>query len=338
MTRKTNGYRAQVGVIGCGLWGTAHLQAYLRLPHVEVVAVCDASEERARSAANQYGISQWFGRYEDLCALPGLDAVSIVTPEAEHLGPVLAAAQRGLHILVEKPVASEVSEVEKMIEAARAADVILMPGHILRFEPRYAFVKDKLENGGLGAIATIQARRNRTKETRRKYARAHPVFAAAIHDIDIVLWYVESPVKRVRGYHRNIAGNTTPDVFWGILEFENGVLSSIECTWLTPDAAGIPSDDILHVITDRGVASIDFVHTGLMLWKDVGFEVPDVSVAPLLQGTLGGALADELSYFASCALTGKQPEVVTSADAVACVRIAAALLESAEKDQEIKFA
>ena len=312
------------------------MQAYLGLPHVEVIAICDASEERARSLANEHSIPKWFARYEDLCELPGLDAVSIVTPEADHLGPVLAAAQNGLHMLVEKPMASEVSQVEKMIEAARAADVILMPGHILRFEPRYVLVKEQLENGGLGVIATIQARRNRTKETRRKYARAHPVFAAAIHDIDILLWYVNSRVKRVRGYHRNIAGNATPDVFWGILEFESGVLGSIECTWLTPDAAGIPSDDILHVITDRGVATIDFVHTGLTLWKEGGFEVPDVSIAPSLRGTPGGALGGELSYFASCVLAGKQPEIVTGADALESVRTAVALLNSAAQNQEIQ--
>ncbi len=159
--------KARVGVIGCGLWGTAHLVAYQGLPHVVVTAVCDASAEAARNTAKSYGIAHWFDSYEDLCALEGLDAVSVVTPEADHLGPVLAAARHGLDILVEKPAASDITEIEQMISAARDAGVILMPGHILRFEPRYAVVKRKLVTGQLGAIVTIQARRNRTKGTRR---------------------------------------------------------------------------------------------------------------------------------------------------------------------------
>src|SRR5581483_5716772 len=297
----------------------------------------DSSPGRARTAAQKHGIPQWFENYEDLCALAELDAVSVVTPEAEHLGPVRAAAEAGKHILVEKPIASDVSDAKAMIDAASRAGVILMPGHILRFETRYALVKQRLECGLLGGIVTIQARRNRTRETRKKYDRAHPVFAAAIHDIDILLWYVGSKVRRVRGYHRNVAGNATPDVFWGILEFENGVLGSVEFTWLTPDAAGIPSDDILHVITDKGVAAIDFVHAGLSIWNDSGFEIPDAAIAPELHGHIEGALAAELAYFTSCVLEGRHPTVITAAEALESLRVATALVQSAQTGAEVEL-
>jgi predicted dehydrogenase len=124
---------------------------------------------------------------------------------------------------------------------------------------------------------------------------------------------------------------------WGILEFENGVLGSVECTWLTPDAAGIPSDDLLHVITSNGVATIDFIHTGLALWKESGFEAPDVSIAPEVRGHLEGALAAELSYFTACVMSGEKPQVVTAEEALESIRIAAALVESAEKNEEISL-
>src|SRR5581483_6237083 len=158
--------KLKVGVIGAGLWGTAHILGYRALPYVELTAVADSSPGRARTAAQKHGIPQWFENYEDLCALAELDAVSVVTPEAEHLGPVRAAAEAGKHILVEKPIASDVSDAKAMIDAASRAGVILMPGHILRFETRYALVKQRLECGLLGGIVTIQARRNRTRETR----------------------------------------------------------------------------------------------------------------------------------------------------------------------------
>jgi len=325
----------RVGVIGVGLWGTMHVEAYQGLPHVEVVAVADADARVAERVAATHGISRWFADHRELCALQNLDAVSIVTPEAEHLGPVLAAAQAGKHILVEKPMASTVADAVAIVNTARQADVLLMPGHILRFEDRYAVVHEKLASGDLGRVVTIQARRNRTKLTRRKYARAHPVFAVAVHDIDLLLWYSGAHATRVRAWQRNITGGPTPDVFWGVVEFDNGILGILESTWLTPDAAGIPSDDVLHLITERGVASLDFSRDGLSVWTESGYTIPDVTIAPRIRGRIAGALASELSYFAACAQTRQQPQVVRGEDAVEGIRVAAALVESAEKGKEI---
>src|SRR5215469_2429687 len=124
----------KVGVIGVGSWGVNHVEAYRTLPNAEIVAVADSSPGRAREIANTYDIPHWFDSYEELCALRELDAVSIVTPESEHVEPVESAAKAGKHILIEKPVARAVPDIERMITAARRADVILMPGHLLRFD------------------------------------------------------------------------------------------------------------------------------------------------------------------------------------------------------------
>ena len=325
----------KVAVIGAGRWGSEHLRTYASLPNVEVVAVADNAPERAEQAAKSFGIPHWYTRYEDLCMLEEVQAVSVVTPESDHLRPVLAAAKAGKHILIEKPVAENIAEVQTMIDAAGSGGVILMPGHICLFEMRYALVKEQLEHGKLGRVVSIQARRNRTKENRRLYERAHPVFAAGIHDIDLLLWYANNPVKRVRGYHRNVMGNATPDVFWGMIEFENGLLGSLECNWLTPDAAGVANDDLLQVITDRGIARVDFVNCGFALWKENGAEIPDSCFAPRIRGRVEGALAAELAYFTSCVASGEQPQAVTAQDGLESIRVARALVESAESEQDV---
>jgi hypothetical protein len=128
----------------------------------------------------------------------------------------------------------------------------------------------------------------------------------------------------VRSWERNIAGGPTPDVFWGVVEFDTGVLGIIESTWLTPDPAGIPSDDILHLITDKGVASLDFARDGLSIWTESGYSIPDVTVAPRIRGRVEGALAAELSYFATCVQNHREPQVVRGEDALEGIRIAAA--------------
>jgi len=327
--------RVKVGVIGAGLWGENHIAAYQGLPLANVIAVADPAPGRAQEIARKYDIPHWFEDYGELCALKDLHAVSIVTPESEHLGPVQQAARAGKHILVEKPMAHSASEVEQMIAEARASNVILMPGHLLRFEARYATIKQMLDQQELGSVVSIQARRNRTKENFKKYGRAHPVFAVAVHDIDLILWYAQARVRSVRGYHRSIQQGSVPDVFWGVIEFSDGMLGIIESTWLTPDAAGVFSNDSLQLITDKGIARLDLVDGGLSFWLERGLYIPDTAVAPQIHGRIGGSLAAELSYFLSCVISGQMPKIVTAEDALEGIRIAAALVESANKEQDV---
>lgn len=327
--------QVRVGIIGAGLWGVNHIEAYLGLPLAKLAAVADPVPGRAEEIARKYNIARWFESYEDLCACGEIDAVSIVTPESEHRKPVEAAASAGKHILIEKPIAHSVSDAEKMLKAARDAGVILMPGHLLRFEIRYAMVKEMLDQRKLGAIASIQARRNRTKENLVKYARAHPIFSVAVHDIDLLLWYAQAKVRRVRAYERNIQGRQVPDLFWGVVEFSNGILGVLESTWLTPGSVGIFSDDYLEVITDKGIAKLDFVDGGLSFWLENGFYVPDTAIAPRLRGAVLGSLASELSYFLTCVLRNEAPRVVTAEEAVEGLRVAVALADSASQGKEI---
>lgn len=327
--------KTKVGVIGVGAWGVNHVEAYCALPHAEVIAVADSSPRLAEEVARTYNIPHWFDNYEELCALRELDAVSVVTPESEHVKPIEAAAKAGKHILVEKPIARSVSDVERMIAAARRADVILMPGHLLRFDIRYALIKEKLENHELGNVVTIQARRNRTKDNFQKYSRAHPIFSVAVHDIDLMLWYTGSKVERVRGYQRKIQQGPTPDVVWGVIEFASGALGMIETTWLTPNQVGIFSSDMLHLITDKGIASLDLVPGGLSFWFETGFNVPDTVGVPRIRGKVQGSLAAELSYFVSCVAMNEKPRVVTAEDAMEGIQIASALVASAERGHDV---
>jgi predicted dehydrogenase len=305
------------------------------MPTAEVFAVADPAPGRAEAIARQFNIPHWSETAEDLCAMDQIDAVSIVSPEAEHLKPVEVAARAKKHILLEKPIAYSPSDAEKMIAVTREAGVILMPGHLLRFEPRYALIKEALDNHELGSVVSIQARRNRTKGTFKKYGRAHPLFAVAVHDIDLLLWYAQSKVRRVRCYQRSVQGGPVPDVVWGIIEFTNGVLGIVETTWLTPDAVGVSSNDALQLITDKGIARLDFVDGGLSFWMENGLTIPDTSVAPRIRGHVEGSLAAELSYFLACVTTGTKPKVVTAEEALEGIRIAAALIESAEKERDV---
>lgn len=127
----------KVGVVGCGGIAHHHVKFYRDIPGVEVVAVADIVEARAGDAAKRWGVAekQVFTSYVDMLEKAGLDAVSICTPHAAHAGPSIDALQRGVHVLVEKPMAPKAADALEMLRASRKSGKVLMVGFQTRFSP-----------------------------------------------------------------------------------------------------------------------------------------------------------------------------------------------------------
>src|SRR5437016_7491176 len=320
--------KLQIGLVGCGSFGESHLAAFKGIPYVQVTAVTDVVESRARNLATKYGIDQVTRDYRELCSLPQLDAVSVVTTEDQHLGPVLEALRHGKHVFVEKPIATNIEDGERMLEASRKAGRILMPGHLLRFEARYALVKEQLTSGRLGQIVSIFARRDRPKKQGKIYKRTPLVLETAIHDIDTMLWYTGKKVKSVNAFEVALEPGGMADLLWAVLQFEGGAVGVLQTMWLLPDKTEA-LDDAMQVVTTSGIANVDILHSGLTLWHEEGHEMPDVCYEPRICGSVYGALREELGYFALCALEGRAPVIVTAEDGVNALRVGLAVVESA---------
>lgn len=329
--------RVGIGLVGCGLFGESHLQAYRGVSNAEVRAVFDPDRERAEQMAAAFQAPRVCESLEELCSLPDIDLVDVVTPEAAHLEPVQKAFAAGKHVFVEKPLATDLGDAERMIEASRASGRFLMVGHILRFETKYAMLKEELASGRLGEVVSLHARRNRPKELLPRYGRTHPALENGVHDIDLMLWYVGRPVRRVRGFGRSVTGGPHPDTFWGVLEFEGGAIGVIETIWLLPEAAGISLDDAFRAIGTRGVGDLRLVPAALTYWREDGYEVPDVSYDPRVRNSARGALRDELSYLCDCVAEGQAPELNTGVDGRRALRVALALIESATAGTDVEI-
>lgn len=323
----------RIGLIGCGSFGESHVATLAGIPFTEVVAITDIDRDRARKLASRYHIRTVTEDFHELCELPQVDAVNVVTTEDQHLEPVLTALKHGKHVFVEKPMATTIQDAEKMLEAARQTGLILMPGHICRFETKYATVKEQLVTGRLGRIVSMAARQNRPRGLAATYKRTHQLLVCSIHDIDIMLWYAGDRVRRVRGYETRLNPGAGPDLTWGILEFNGGALGFVQTMWLLPDGAKV-LDDAMQVVTTSGVANLK-VHSGLSLWREDGHEIPEISYEPRLRGSVFGALKEELSYFALCVLWRKEPAVVTAEEGLEALRTTIALVQSAGLNREL---
>ena len=132
---------------------------------------------------------------------------------------------------MEKPLATDLNACRVMIEAASASARILMVGQLVRFETKFAMLKEEVASGRLGKIVSMHARRNRLKSLLELYGRTHPAVENSIHDIDLMLWYTGQRVQKVRGFERRVLGPKHAEVFWGVMEFEGGALGVVETVW-----------------------------------------------------------------------------------------------------------
>jgi len=319
------------GVIGLGWFGEKHFQVLSRLPNVKVEALCSRTRERAVELARKYGVDNIYTDWSKIAEDPNIDAVIVVTHVTDHRDPVVLAAEHGKHVLVEKPIASTLEDADKMISVTRKAGVHFMVGHLLRFEPRYALSREAIAAGSIGRILSIYARRN----IPGAFARSHlkygtPILLDAIHDTDIMLWYLGDDVGSVYSTMLDAgSGAPNPEITWTVYNFRRGAKGVCESLWFLLGNTPYAIDAKMEIIDDRGAIYIDCSESGLMVNDSVGVKKLDTIHWPVMHGEIVGALKNEISYFVRCVVEDIKPEIVTPEDARKALQAVLAAEESA---------
>ncbi len=326
----------RTGLVGCGLFGESHLSALQAVPGVAVAAVFDLDVGRASSLAAQYQVPIVARSLEELLAA-GVEVVHVATPEHCHREPVIAALQAGKDVLVEKPFATSLEDCSAMTEAAQSSGRALMVGHLLRFDPRYAVLREETAAGRIGRIVAMSAKRGRMRGGFHMYERTHPALCNCVHDIDILLSLDRSPVVRVRGFEQKIHSTLNPDWVMGILEFASGAIGRVETNWLLPDAAGVGLDDGLQITGELGSMSLSMQPAGLSVWSEQGYSAPDAGYETRMYGAAHGALLNELLYFYRCLASGQAISAITLQEAANTMRTALALVDSARSGRDVEL-
>lgn len=328
--------KVRVGIIGLGSWGECHLEAFHALPHAEVVAVSDTRPERLRHVETAYGVPHIYTDYEQLLERQDIDLVSVVTFEQLHLEPTVKALRSGKHVLVEKPVSTRLTEAEEMRRVAKEQGRYVLPGHLLRFDPRYAEIKRAIVEGELGRPVSMYMKRSRENKLFATYRRTHTVYELTIHDIDLAIWYAGSRVKTVRAHGRSVSGSAAPEVLWACLEFADGALAHLHSNWMTPDEAGIAIADQIEVIGSRGTAHFETSYGGLQLWNKNGRTTPDTNIhVKTMHKQTAGSLREQLLYICDCLGSGTAPDYISFEDAIHGVEVADAIVQSAATGRDV---
>jgi UDP-N-acetylglucosamine 3-dehydrogenase len=319
----------RVGVVGLGTWGVEHVRAWLGIPGVDVVAVCDLDGAHAQAVAARHGVAEHYDSAAAMATSATLDAVSIVNDEADRLSATLPFLQRNVHVLIEKPIALTVDEAKELTARADEAGVYLMPGHLLRFDARFATLKSRIDRGELGTVRSIYARRLLPRGRYEKYARSHSAVMAGIHDYDLANWFFGAQPATVRASPVDSRVDASPDLLWAMLEYPQERLAVVETAWVLPDEAGLWLESELEVIGTAGVAHVRLPSDALALYLPAGHERPDTTAVVDALGQPVGTLFDELVYFAHCLAEGRAPNRVTPRDGTDALRTALAIAEAA---------
>jgi predicted dehydrogenase len=322
----------RVAVIGAGFMGERHARIYAGMPDVELVAVCDVRESAAQELAARTGAAA-YSDYRALLGRDDLDAVSVCTPDGLHREPCELALRAGRHVLVEKPIATTVSDAEAIVESASRGGTVLLVGHCLRFDPRYDQARQAAARGELGAIQTIYTRRANTVAAQdRLGGRCSLPLFLGVHDYDVMRWLVGGEVERVTaeskwGLLRDL-GFPVEDANCALLRFSTGALGIAELSWILPRGFPASGDHRLDLVGSAGSLSIATLETGLRRADGQRAVQVDTASAPSVLGHPGGMFYFELRHFVDC-VRGRATPAITPHDAVMALRIALAVERAA---------
>ena len=307
-TRKTGGKTreprtAQVAVVGCGYWGKNLVRNFAELG--ALAAICDPDRASAEklAAAHKSRVIEWTVLLDD----PGIDAVAIAAPAALHFQLARAALEAGKHVFVEKPLALEVAEAERLCEIAARAGRQLMVGHLLQYHPAFLKLKDLVRQGALGRLQYIYSNRLNLGKIRRE---EDILWSFAPHDISMILSLVGQEPERVTAEGGAYLHKTIADVTTTHLAFAGGERAHIFVSWLHPF-----KEQKLIVVGDRAQAVFNDgepwerklqLYPHRIEWRDT-MPVPEKAEAEPVSLETGEPLRLECAHFLESIAKGTTP-------------------------------
>jgi myo-inositol 2-dehydrogenase/D-chiro-inositol 1-dehydrogenase len=277
---KKNAKRIGLAIVGAGRVGLLRGEIAARHPQVDFIGLAELKPDRARFVAEQVGADFVTPDFRELLARREVTAAIIATDEHLHVEPVLAAVARRLSLLIEKPLATELAESERVLKAIEQSGVDAVVGYTQRFRRRWLVAKEKVRTGQLGDVTLVTSRAfmnrlvaldnyRRTDDP----AQISPMVISGTHALDIVMWMMEAK-RPVEIYARSVDKALGPlcngiDATAGTITFEDGSLYHASISWALPIVwpGAVYSLDV-GIVGTEGVLTIDDTHRDIVLATD----------------------------------------------------------------------
>jgi predicted dehydrogenase len=306
----------RTGVIGVGNIGQHHARIYASLPGSQLVGIADIDPGRARDIADRYQVPA-HADYRTL--LDGVDAVSVAAPTTLHHEIGLVCLARGVHVLMEKPLAASVEQGHELAAKAEQSHLVLQVGHVERFNPTFVELANVLADL---QILAVEARRLSPFATRA--ADVSVIYDLMVHDLDLILTLIRTPLRSVSAAGSRIR-SPQPDHAMALLTFDGGQVASLSASKVTQHKvrqmavtcaeAFVVADFLTRTVMVHRQSSADyFAQRGEVLYRQEGLieQVYVPQIEPLYA---------ELQHFLACVREGSQPRV-SSSEAIRVMTVA----------------
>ncbi|MEA5595351.1 Gfo/Idh/MocA family oxidoreductase [Rivularia sp. UHCC 0363] len=316
----------RVGVIGVGNMGQHHTRVLSSMKDVELVGVADINIERGLETASKYKTKF----FEDYCELlPHVEAVCIAVPTRLHYAVGINCLLAGVHVLIEKPIAANISEAESLVNAAAESGCILQVGHIERFKPAFGELTKILKTDELLALEA-----HRMSPYSNRANDVSVVLDLMIHDIDLLLELAAAPVVKLSASGTRTPNSTYLDYVTATLGFANGIVATLT-------ASKITHRKIRRIVAHckNSFTEADFLKNEIWIHRYPNNSITDNKQPYRQDGLIEKVytsnvepLGAELEHFINCVRGGNQPSV-GGEQALKALRLASLIEQMAVSDK-----
>lgn len=292
-----------VAVVGIGSMGKNHARVFSEIPNVKLVGLSDINEETAREYAKKFN-TEYFKDYRKL--FDKIDAVCLAVPTSLHHRMAMDFLNHGIHVFVEKPITNMLFEAKEIVDLAKEKDLVLQVGHLERFNPAVIQFKKMLKS-------PVYIQSSRIGYPSKRNLDIGVIWDLMIHDLDILLTIVKSPVADVQAYGLSLYSKKEDIAHVQIL-FENGAIASLLASRISGER-----QRTLKVIEPLRTFNLDFINQTLSvvnLPKEGHTNPPEF--IPIRKSE---PLRLELEHFTECVIGHKTP-LVTGEDGKNALQLA----------------
>lgn len=338
-----------IGVIGVGGIGKIHVGLLKKIPSANLVAIADTNINLLNEISKQYKVKGYTSYMQMLKENRNIDAVYIATPPDTHLQITKDMIEFGKHMLLEKPIAHNLSDAQKIVEEVKKSKLKMMIGFQKRFNLSLREAKKMIDDGTVGEIEMIRISErvslktyNKTKGWWSDRSRGGGIIVeGSVHAWDLLRWFTGKEVTEVfaKGKSLMVEGKRYDESFGAILTLGR-ITSVVDSTYALPKYS--PLDDRIEILGSEGMIYLNLLDQGVMVNSEKGVDIGGAVITGLtfpdvLQNSIyGGAHRAKLEYFIDCILNDSKP-IPDEDDGLKSLRISFAVIDSMEKGITIEL-
>ncbi len=307
----------KIAVIGTGIMGQNAIKVWQRNPSVEVAAICDVNKDRVAKVSQDFQISRFETDYRKILKYDDVDAIHINTPDWDHRNPVIDSLMAGKHVLVEKPMTTDIAEADEIVEMVKKSNKKFQVSFNHRWLSVYHKIYSDIQSGLIGEPLMGFAKKNNPVLVPTEWlpwaSKTTSAWFLSSHDIDLVSWWIDSAGDEVyaNGAKKVLVsrGIDTYDAIQAQVKFKNGFIATFESAWIYSNKSPYLPDSYMEIIGSKGHIFTDRKAEAIEMATEDNYTYPRTLLNYKVFDRWQGALPSCMYSFIDAIIEDREPFV-----------------------------